>query len=45
MAGSCAALMTGDMSWLDLCRSQLDMLWDLRREEEGVLKVPARVRV
>jgi len=42
VAGSCAALMTGDMSWLDLCRSQLDMLWGLRREEDGVLKVPAR---
>ncbi len=42
VAGSCAALMTGDMSWLDLCRSQLDMLWDLRREEDGVMKIPAR---
>lgn len=42
VAGSCAALMTGDMSWLDLCRSQLDMLWSLRREEDGILKVPAR---
>ena len=34
--------MTGDFSWLDLCRSQLDMLWDLRREEDGIIKVPAR---
>ena len=42
VAGSCAALMTGDFSWLDLCRSQLDMLWDLRREEEGQIKVPSR---
>ena len=42
VAGSCAALMTGDFSWLDLCRSQLDMLWDLRREEDGIIKVPAR---
>jgi hypothetical protein len=42
VAGSCAALMTGDMSWLDLCRSQLDMLWGLRKEEDGILKVPAR---
>ena len=42
VAGSCAALMTGDFSWLDLCRSQLDMLWNLRREEDGMIKVPAR---
>jgi len=42
VAGSCAALMTGDMSHLDLCRSQLDMLWELRKEEEGQIKVPAR---
>lgn len=42
VAGSCAALMTGDLSWLDLCRSQLDRLWELRREEDGVWKVPAR---
>jgi hypothetical protein len=42
VAGSCAALMTGDMSHLDLCRSQLDMLWAQRREIDGVLKVPAR---
>ena len=42
VAGSCAALMTGDLSWLDLCRSQLDQLWDQRREEDGVIKVPAR---
>ena len=42
VAGSCAALMTGDMAHLDLCRSQLDMLWELRKEEEGQIKVPAR---
>jgi hypothetical protein len=42
VAGSCALLMTGDASWLDLCRSQLDLLWAQRREENGVLKVPAR---
>jgi hypothetical protein len=42
VAGSCAVLMTGDLSWLDLCRSQLDRLWELRREEDGVMKVPAR---
>ena len=42
VAGSCALLMTGDFSWLDLCRSQLDLLWALRREENGEIKVPAR---
>ena len=42
VAGSCAALMTGDMSHLDLCRSQLDMLWSLRREIDGVPMVPSR---
>ncbi|MDP7221011.1 MAG: hypothetical protein QF565_16155, partial [Arenicellales bacterium] len=42
VAGSCAALMTGDMSHLDLCRSQLDMLWSLRKEVDGVMMVPFR---
>jgi len=42
VAGSCAALMTGDFSHLDLCRSQLDLLWEQRREEDGVFVVPAR---
>lgn len=43
VAGSCAMLLTGgDDSWLDLCRSQLDLLWSLRQEEDGVVKVPAR---
>lgn len=42
VAGSCAALMTGDMSHLDLCRSQLDMLWSQRREVDGTIMVPAR---
>ena len=42
VAGSCALLMTGDLAHLDLARSQLDMLWEQRREEDGVLKVPAR---
>ena len=35
-------LLTGDDSHLDLARSQLDMLWELRREEDGLVKVPAR---
>ncbi len=42
VAGSCAALMTGDMSHLDLCRSQLDLLWAQRKEVDGVTMVPAR---
>jgi hypothetical protein len=42
VAGACATLMTGDTSWLDLARSQLDLLWSLRREEDGALEVPAR---
>ena len=42
VAGSCAVLMTGDFSYLDLCRSQLDLLWSLRREEDGAIKVPTR---
>jgi hypothetical protein len=42
IAGVNAALLTGDMSHLDLPRSQLDMLWDLRREENGIQLVPNR---
>ena len=42
VAGSCALLMTGDFSYLDLCRSQLDMIWSLRKEDDGVVKIPAR---
>lgn len=42
VAGSCAQLMTGDPSWLELARSQLDRLWELRRQEDGIVKVPAR---
>lgn len=42
IAGSNATLLTGDPSWLDLHRSQADLLWSLRREENGAVKVPAR---
>ena len=42
VAGSCALLMTGDFSMLDLCRSQLDMLWEQRRIEDGVTKIAVR---
>ena len=41
-AGSNATLLTGDPSWLDLHRSQADLLWLLRKEEGGSVKVPAR---
>lgn len=40
IAGSNAMLLTGDDRWLDLHRSQLDMLWDKRKEEDGVQKIP-----
>ncbi len=42
VAGSCAALMTGDMSYLDLCRSQLDVLWSQRKQVDGSTMLPAR---
>ena len=42
IAASNAVLLTGDVSWLDLHRSQADMLWDLRREEKGRVVVPNR---
>ena len=42
IAGQNAVLLTGDASWLDLHRSQADLLWSLRREEGGVVEVPAR---
>jgi len=42
IGGTTAVLLTGDMRHLDLPRSQLDMLWNLRREEDGVTLVPAR---
>jgi hypothetical protein len=41
-AGANATLLTGDPAWLDLHRSQADLLWSLRREEAGTLTVPAR---
>ena len=40
VAGSNATLLTGDDSWLDLLRSQLDLLWSLRKEEDGVTVTP-----
>jgi hypothetical protein len=41
-AGCSATLLTGDPSWLDLHRSQADLLWSLRKEEDGVMQIPAR---
>jgi hypothetical protein len=42
VAGTNAALISGDMRHLALPRSQLDMLWGLRREENGQQLVPNR---
>ncbi|MDF1513719.1 MAG: hypothetical protein P1S60_07920 [Anaerolineae bacterium] len=42
ISGSNALLMTGDTSWLDLHRSQNDVLWSKRREENGRIQVPFR---
>jgi len=42
VGGSNAALLTGDMRYLDLPRSQLDMLWGLRRDDGGTALVPNR---
>ncbi|SDO22331.1 hypothetical protein SAMN04487897_11030 [Paenibacillus sp. yr247] len=35
-----AALLTGDMKMLDLARQQLDANWELRKEQDGELRVP-----
>jgi hypothetical protein len=42
IAGANATLLTGDPSWLDLHRSQADLLWSLRREQDGKVTVPFR---
>jgi hypothetical protein len=42
VSGVNAALLSGDMRHLGLARSQLDMLWGLRREEGGQQLVPNR---
>ena len=42
ISGSNATLMTGDSSWLDLHRSQADLLWSMRKSEDGTVKVPFR---
>ena len=42
VAGANATLLTGDVSWLELHRSQLDLLWSLRQEDDGIAKIPHR---
>lgn len=42
VACTSAAMLTGEMAHLDLVRSQMDMLWDLRREEGDKVFVPNR---
>jgi len=42
ISASNAALLSGDLSHLDLPRSQLDLLWSLRKEEDGEIREPAR---
>jgi hypothetical protein len=42
IAGQNAMLLTGDPTWLDLHRSQGDLLWSLRRDEGGSVRVPFR---
>jgi hypothetical protein len=42
IAGCNAMLLTGDPSWLDLHRSQADLLWSLREERDGQTVVPYR---
>lgn len=42
IAATNAVLLTGDTSHLDLPRSQLDLLWSLRREEDGRVLMPNR---
>jgi hypothetical protein len=42
IAGENAMLLTGDPSWLDLHRSQNDVLWDRRKDEDGLTVVPYR---
>lgn len=37
-----AVLLTGDYKYLDLPRSQFDLIWSLRKEVDGQIKVPHR---
>jgi hypothetical protein len=42
IAGANATLLTGDADWLDLHRSQSDLLWSLRETRDGEVVVPFR---
>ena len=43
VAGANAVLLSrGEMKHLNLCRSQIDRLWEMRIEEDGAIKVPNR---
>ena len=42
VAGQNAVLLTGDPGHLDLARSQIDLLWSLRRQEDGRWCVPLK---
>ena len=42
IAGCNATLLSGDPCWLNLHRSQADLLWSLRQERDGRTVVPAR---
>lgn len=42
VAGNNATFMTGDDSWLDLHRSQMNKLWEQHKVEDGKLVLPAR---
>jgi hypothetical protein len=42
IAGCNATLLSGDPAWLDVHRSQVDVLWSMRREQDGAVVVPAR---
>ncbi len=37
-----AVLLTGNYHHLDLARSQFDLIWSLRKEVDGIIKVPHR---
>jgi hypothetical protein len=42
IAAANAVLLTGDLSHLDLPRSQLDLVWEQGRVEDGVFQIPHR---
>jgi hypothetical protein len=42
ISGANALLLTGDSSWLNLHRSQADVLWSRRRTEKDQIRIPYR---